>query len=277
MDIKEVADNLVFDNGIWYSKNSSEISYPKEGNKDCFEVEKDSFWFKHRNNCILEAVKKYSKNEVFFDIGGGNGYVAKGLEDNGIESILVEPGVDGALNAKAIGLKNIICSTFQDAGVKANSCKAIGLFDVVEHIEDDGKFLNSINAILAEKGLVYITVPAFNTLWSLEDVYAGHYRRYTLGKMKKVLEKEGFSVVYSTYIFSILPIPVFLFRTLPYWLRLSKKSKGLKDYKKEHSQNKGMVSSILESVWKLELSQIKKYERIPIGGSCFVVAKKMNC
>jgi len=33
------------------------------------------------------------------DIGGGNGYVAKALEQAGIRCALVEPGIDGALAA----------------------------------------------------------------------------------------------------------------------------------------------------------------------------------
>ena len=41
------------------------------------QLEEDSFWFNHRNNIIANAVKKHSKGNVFFDIGGGNGFVAK--------------------------------------------------------------------------------------------------------------------------------------------------------------------------------------------------------
>ncbi len=33
--------------------------------------EESSFWFRHRNRCILELTKKYARNEVVYDIGGG--------------------------------------------------------------------------------------------------------------------------------------------------------------------------------------------------------------
>lgn len=274
MKITDFANNIYFKDGIWFSKNKREISYPKEGNMNCYEIEKDSFWFNHRNKCIVEAVKNYSINETFFDIGGGNGYVAKALEENNINTVLIEPGFEGALNAKQRGIENVICSTFEDAGIKTNSCKSIGLFDVVEHIEDDRQFLQSINSILANNGFVYITVPAYKMLWSKEDDDAGHFKRYTLKQICSTLKKCGFEIEYATYIFSILPLPIFLFRTIPSLLRLKKKSTDLNKHKQEHTQKKGLVSSILDKIWNTELAYIKQKKKILFGSSCFVVAKK---
>lgn len=274
MEIQEIAGNIFYENGIWFSKDKREISYPSEGNMNCAQIETDSFWFKHRNNCITTAVKKHSPNDIFFDIGGGNGYVSKGLEENGIQTVLIEPGIHGALNAKNNELKNIICSTFEDAGIKENSCKAIGLFDVVEHIKDDKEFLKSIAKILNVGGLVYITVPAYNVLWSNEDDDAGHFRRYTRNSMKKTLEEAGFDITYSTYIFSILPIPVFIFRTIPSLLKMNKKSNDLNKHKKEHSNKKGFLNLILDKIWGKEIDFIKHNKIVPFGGSCFIVAKK---
>jgi hypothetical protein len=274
MNLKDFADNIHLKDGIWYSDHNREISYPQEGNMNCYEIEKDSFWFKHRNNCILAAVRTYSPHDVFFDIGGGNGFVALGLEKNNIQTVLIEPGLEGALNAKKRGLKNIICSTFEDAGMKQNACKAVGLFDVVEHIEDDKRFLNSLHAILAENGLVYITVPAFRTLWSKEDIDAGHYRRYTLKQICAVLKDCGYEIEYATYFFSILPIPIFLLRSIPSRLGFNKKSDDLQKHKREHSESSGVLSSFLNKIWNAELRSIQRRKKIPFGSSCLVVARK---
>ena len=67
------------------------------------EIEKDSFWFNHRNDVISNFVKRYSSLETFVDIGGGNGFVSKRLQDEGIPTILLEPGKYGVLNAKNRG------------------------------------------------------------------------------------------------------------------------------------------------------------------------------
>jgi hypothetical protein len=45
------------DDGIWRAGEQEPISYPQEGNDRCFEIEDKSFWFQHRNACIVELVK----------------------------------------------------------------------------------------------------------------------------------------------------------------------------------------------------------------------------
>jgi 2-polyprenyl-3-methyl-5-hydroxy-6-metoxy-1,4-benzoquinol methylase len=274
-DLNQIAKNIEkSEDGIYYSKTNSSISYPEEGNSDCFQIEENSFWFNHRNNSILTAVKRYSPQKKFFDIGGGNGFVAKGLQDSNIEVVLVEPGLQGAKNAKKRNIKNIVCSTLEDAQFEKSSLASIGMFDVIEHIEDDVKFLKNVHEYLEEEGNIYITVPAFNFLWSNEDDIAGHYRRYSLSQLEKIITKCGFTIVFSTYIFSILPLPVFLFRSIPSRLGLSKNSNKIDKYKREHSSNRGFFSSILDSIWNWELKRIKNSKKIPFGGSCFIVAKK---
>lgn len=274
LNLSEYATNILEKDGIYFCKNNSAVSYPEDGNQNCFIIEDNSFWFRHRNNCISESVKKYSKDKVFFDIGGGNGFVSMGLNKSGIETVVVEPGIQGCVNAKSRGLENILCATLQDADFNKESIESAGLFDVVEHIEDDVEFLRILSEYLKKGAKLYITVPSFNWLWSNEDNFAGHYRRYTLKSMKKVLEKAGYEIEYSTYIFSILPLPVMLFRCLPYRLGLAKKSEDLSKNEKEHKERKGILSGLLNRIWNWEINKIKKNKRIFFGGSCFVVAKK---
>ena len=132
--------------GIHYADTSNIVSYPKDGNDNCFEIEENSFWFRHRNNCIIEMIRNYppNGNGPIFDVGGGNGYVAKGLLEAGLEVVLVEPGPAGAINAKKRGIPHVICATTHTAQFKPGSIPAIGVFDVVEHIEDDIGFLKHL-------------------------------------------------------------------------------------------------------------------------------------
>jgi 2-polyprenyl-3-methyl-5-hydroxy-6-metoxy-1,4-benzoquinol methylase len=275
MEIEAIAKDVVKkEDGIFYSKKNSTISYPEKGNENCMQLEKNSFWFLHRNEIILKAVTKYSYSSTFFDIGGGNGFVAKGLQDAGINVVLVEPGKAGAVNARKRGIHNVICSTLEDAHFKNESMDSAGLFDVVEHIENDQEFLKQIYTYIKKDGCIYITVPAFNFLWSNEDKDAGHFRRYKLKEIEATLQQAGFAIEYSTYIFSILPLPVFLFRTLPSKLGLNKRSQDIQKHKKEHKAGNGIINSILSKIWKWELSQIEHSKKMSIGGSCFVIGRK---
>lgn len=275
MNLEEFAYNIIVnDNGIYYSKTDSNIHYPENGNEHCLQIEQDSFWFNHRNNIIAANVKKYNANSIFFDIGGGNGIVAKRLQDEEVKTVIIEPGKNGALNAQKRGIKNVVCSTLEDAKFRSNSIDSIGLFDVLEHIEDDYSFLMNINKFMKNNGHIYITVPAYNFLWSNEDVDAGHFRRYSVTELNKLLKKCGYSVIYSTYIFSILPIPIFLFRSLPSRLGFNKKSNDIYKHQNEHRQKQGILNKVLGKIWNWELSRINRNKYIPMGGSCFVVGKK---
>lgn len=276
IDIKAITTGLQLnENGIWYSKDDEDISYPAGGNESCFAVEKKSFWFKHRNNCIISIVKSFppENNGTIFDIGGGNGIVSLGLVNSGFNVALVEPGKVGALNAKKRGIKNVICATTTTAKFKQNSLPAVGLFDVLEHIDDDLQFLESVRHLVQKSGHLYLTVPSYSFLWSEEDVHAGHFRRYTLGGLRKVLQSAGYQIEFSSYIFRFLPLPILLFRTLPNSLGISKKECTLKRSSKAHTVKSGIKTHILNSILHSEINNLNNRKEMKFGGSCLVVAK----
>jgi hypothetical protein len=76
-------------------------------------------------------------------------------------------------------------------------------------------FLENINRLLTPDGRIMLTVPAFQRLWSENDVQLGHFRRYTLGQLSALLEEAGFRVTYATYFFSLVWAPMWLARVLP--------------------------------------------------------------
>jgi 2-polyprenyl-3-methyl-5-hydroxy-6-metoxy-1,4-benzoquinol methylase len=274
VNLNTIADNIIQKEGIWFSKTKADVSYPKEGSDMCLAIEDASYWFQHRNNCIQILVNKFSKGKPFFDIGGGNGFVSMGLQKAGIETILIEPSFEGVKNAQTRGLNNLVCSTLEDASFKINSIPAIGVFDVVEHIEDDNAFLKQMHNYLEPGGKLYITVPAYNFLWANEDDYSGHYRRYTVSKLEKQLKSLGYEINYSSYLFSALVLPVFLLRSLPSKLGLHKNVEDVEKYKSEHGNNDGFLTTMIKKTLRKELNRVSKGARTSFGTSCLVVATK---
>lgn len=276
VDIQSISTGLKLgQEGIWYASDSENISYPPDGNEACFSVEDVSFWFRHRNNCIVSVINSYPpiNNEMIFDIGGGNGFVSLGLADAGFDVALVEPGHAGAYNAKKRGIENVICATTNTAKFKRHSLPAVGLFDVIEHIEDDLAFLKSVKELVKKGGSLYATVPSYSFLWSEEDVIAGHYRRYTLSDISEVLQSAGFHIEYSSYIFRFLPLPVFLLRTLPFKIGLSKGARKSSNTSRDHAASGGIARKIFDSILKSEIENLDKKKPMAFGGSCLVVAK----
>jgi len=277
IDIKSISSGLTLRNdGIWCCADKYGISYPSEGNEVCFAVEDLSFWFKHRNNCITCIVKAYppKRDGSIFDIGGGNGFVSLGLAKEGFDVVLVEPGATGALNAKFRGLKKVIWATMDSARFKPQSLPAVGLFDVLEHIEDDIFFLKTIKRLLIKGGYLYLTVPSFGFLWSEEDDLAGHFRRYSLKNISGIIESVGFNIDFSSYIFCLLPVPVFILRTIPYRMGITKNKNKITHVSRDHAINKGILTKLLSIIFKKEIENLKNKRVMKFGGSCLVVARR---
>lgn len=275
LNISEISDILELRDGVWHSKTKSDISYPDCGNELCFQIEDNSFWFKHRNNCILELVNNFPPDGEVFDIGGGNGFVAAALEKKGFRTVLVDPGPVAAKNAAKRDLPVIICSTLKDSGFKKESISAIGIFDVLEHIHDDLDFLNQIRYVLKENGRIYLSVPAFNFLWSDEDRISGHLRRYTERSVSGLLKSAGFRIEYSSYYFFCLPIPVLFLKVLPYKLGILKKENILKNITKAHQVRHKLIDTIVEKLLRKELGFIKSGKKISFGGSILLAATRV--
>ena len=187
------------DDGIWYGPDDQDLSYPSGGNEYCFAVEDSSFWFWHRNECIASVVASFPPQDrgTIFDVGGGNGLVSLRLATAGFSVALLEPGRVGVANARNRGLETVICATTHTANFRQHSLPAVGLFDVLEHIEDDLAFLQSIGNLLIEGGRLYATVPAYSFLWSADDAQAGHFRRYAAKDLGHVLQAAGFEIEFG--------------------------------------------------------------------------------
>ena len=201
-DIEQISTALKLgENGIWYSPENESVSYPSEGNDRCFAVEDHSFWFRHRNGCIVSAVRAFPpvNHGAIYDIGGGNGFVTRGIAEAGFDVALVEPGAEGCVNAKQRGIENVICATTATAGFRPGALPAVGLFDVIEHMEDDLAFLQSINALMQSGGHLYATVkgtPGHTYSYGYgQDISIGDWAKMILSIGEEKGHWEGVEVV----------------------------------------------------------------------------------
>lgn len=276
-DLSRYASGLrLGDDGIWCASAQEAVSYPTEGNDQCFEIEDKSFWFQHRNACIVELVKKFPPRGEgpIFDVGGGNGFVAKGLMDAGWDVVLVEPGPGGARNAKKRGLQHVVCATTQAARFNPGSMPAIGVFDVVEHIGDDKAFLKHLHDLLEPGGMLYLTVPAYNCLWSEADVEAGHFRRYNMGSLGRALKEAELTITFGTYFFRVLPPSVFLCRSLPFRMGMKRGVATPDRASRAHGTHDGLAVRAMRSMLVAEANCISEARKMHFGGSCLVAARR---
>ncbi len=82
------------------------------------------------------------------------------------------------------------------------------LLDVLEHIADDGTFLEElVRSSVAPGGLALLAVPAWPALFSAHDAHLRHHRRYTPAQARALFEGAGLEIVSSGGLFHALLLP----------------------------------------------------------------------
>jgi SAM-dependent methyltransferase len=134
------------------------------------------------------------------DVGSGSGFFAISIEKEFKEEVkkvyLVDINYTTEEIAATTGAK--IEKTLRIPDKIENGL--VILMDVLEHLEDDLKMLREIKAnCVGDNNFFFITVPAFNSLWSGHDDYLGHYRRYKIPMLRDVLNKAEYSNIQNSY------------------------------------------------------------------------------
>lgn len=254
------------------------IHYPNEGNDNCASVEESSFWFRYRNQKLLEVIERTSVQptlSTLWEIGAGNGFVAGHLAGHGLETVAVEPMPRGAENCARRGLPTVR-GRMEQLALPDSSLPAVGCFDVIEHLKSPEEFLGEVHRVLAPGGRLLLTVPALQFLWSQEDDFSGHQTRYTRGSLDSLVERCGFERIDSGYFMMCMVPLVFLLRTLPYLMGRRSSDEVLSERAKSHlsaSGSGGVLDELLTLVLRLE-SKLAGLLNLPLGTSVYGVYAK---
>lgn len=174
----------------------------------------DSWWYKGRAYVVYNVLDTFLKTkniENVLDLGSGFGGMFPYLSKYGKVSAM-ELDEEARVFCQNRGY-NQTFATSEEAFSEENF-SLVGMFDVLEHVEDDKKIVGEIFKNITSGGHIVITVPAYNWLWSVHDVEHHHYRRYTAKHLKKILSEAGFVIEYSSYWNFCLFFPIAILRLL---------------------------------------------------------------
>lgn len=206
---------------VWYSFFMS-ATYSVKHYENISRVEDTHFWFRARNVLLEQVIRRFvectsdnsrdgkpsRKRAHFLEVGCGTGIVIKTLERLGF----AVTGLD--VNAKAIeyarkgSVSSFIRQSFHSY-TPGKTYDCVGMFDVLEHQQDDLGFLRKARTVLKAGGMLFLTVPAMMRLWSKIDEASGHKRRYEIPELREKLAGTGFEVMYINY-WSVTTLPMFL-------------------------------------------------------------------
>jgi len=173
----------------------------------------DSWWYQGRTAVITSILRRLHVRgeEGILDFGAGYGAMREPLSAFGPDVYAFEPDGPASVESRKRGYTKVF-ETADEA--LSRRYGLVGLFDVVEHIEDDRAFLSRLRSSVDEGGHVAITVPAYQWLWSVHDVNNHHFRRYTKRRLVTLLQDVGYEIDYAGYWNAVLLLPAAILRVL---------------------------------------------------------------
>ena len=161
------------------------------------------WYYRAKAEMMLSHVAELNVESVM-DVGSGSGFFSRYILEHGKAQQVTcvdnayEADHDEMVDGRPLLFRRSVCTSDADLML---------MMDVLEHIEDDHAFLADYVAIAPANSHLFITVPAFQFLWSGHDIFLEHYRRYNLSQLRGLVTQAGLEIRRAHYFFgTALPI-----------------------------------------------------------------------
>jgi SAM-dependent methyltransferase len=242
-------------------------------------LEDTHFWFVSRNNVLSAVLSTLSANGAagskpasVLEIGCGTGNTLRVLRRGLPEAAII--GMDafhsGLMFARRRGEGRLVQARIEQPPFR-KQFGLIGMFDVLEHVEDDVGALQAVRQLLEPGGTLMMTVPAGPSLWSRYDEESRHHRRYTEHSLLDALAAGRLHVEYVTHFMAVTYPAIWLSRRIDRWLATEKQTARPaieRELNVPHSLN-----TLFEWMLRVESAAIRRRRRVPFGASLLAIAR----
>jgi ubiquinone/menaquinone biosynthesis C-methylase UbiE len=242
---------------------------PDEGYFDVMAANAGShWWYEARRVLVADLLAdRLPPGATAVDVGCGTGEVMAVLVASGASRVV---GTDLSPRALAHAASreqpagSLVAARAEQLPLPAGSADVLVSLEVIEHLDVDLTALQEYRRVLRAGGTLLVTVPAYESLWSEHDEWAGHRRRYGSGQLRRVVERAGFDVERVSYYFSFLVPFAFALRRTPLRRLVSSTD--------EAASSSPLVSRVMTSLCGAERAMMRRIDRLPCGLSILALA-----
>ncbi|OIQ18392.1 MAG: hypothetical protein BM556_09020 [Bacteriovorax sp. MedPE-SWde] len=235
-----------------------------------YDLEKNYWFFVGMHKMIMNLVGS-SPLKKHVDIGCGTGGLLETLSTQTEELYGFDISDEALKFCKQRGYPEHLLIKGDGVALpfEDNSFDSVTAIGVIEHIEDDQKFIEELYRILKPGGELVMVTSSFQLLWSSHDVANHHIRRYTLTGLSKQMRMSGFQQLkLSHFNFFLFPAIAFVLIMDRFFTKKGAEERILPIPNK-------LINGILTSILSVE-ALLMKWVRLPFGISLIGKFKKPN-
>lgn len=208
----------------------AETAYEAAGCQGLADIQNHHFWYLGRHRFLLRALRGLLRNQqdlrggAAIDLGGGCGgwihYLLR-HEPNAFGELALGDASSAALDFASELLPESIGRYQIDALdlMWRDRWDVVFLLDVLEHIPQDAQVLEQIKQALRPGGVLIVSCPSFQWLWSYIDDLSGHKRRYTKRDFRELADQAELQLLDNRYFNTFLGPALVLSRLrTPAWI-----------------------------------------------------------
>ena len=185
------------------------------------EIEANHWWFVTRRKLLSRIIRelRVPPDASILDLGTSTGTNLRMLKDlNCRNAIGLDKSAEAIRYCAEKGLGTVEQGDVCDLPFEDGRFALVLATDIVEHVDDDVRALSEIRRVLAPGGTAVITVPAFESLWGVQDDVSHHKRRYRKRQLEARMRAAGLARVEVFYFNYLLFFPIWLARQLIHML-----------------------------------------------------------